>query len=948
MPVIADSFPVEPCLPSVAVTAVSVLQNNQVIAALSSYLVNLCSSVQIKLFKHQAIHVLSPSRSFVLCCGGRSVCLVDTNEMTIVQPERRLSDWVVCAQWCHDDDDNIAVLFSYNSVSLLSSKGLESLRTVNCNSSCIVYGGCLLMEGSELVCCSGTVFNEPLLWKPFSEQKGKVIMAYTGHSGVIFDIKVTKTRLYTVSDDRTLIIWDRFDGTMLNRLYGHTARVLKVCLVPELGCVATVGEDNQCVLWSEETGLEVNRYMPHSGNGIRSVACNNRFIVTGGWDSSVVELQLPSNAGAQVRTVFTSSLELDPPKWVSWLSASELLVQLESGQLRIYNNSLESFSVAVGESQSRFKCYSKFCRVRDTTIIGGITGELCLLENTTKKVNYVESSKVSKIFSLTTVTVSNDLPSQFLCCQESGIVTLYFVSHDSLKVVPVSSYILPKSRNRWVTAAFSSETHLIIGDRRGGVHLYDLVVAHSQEPLSSIPGLHGENGISQISIYQDLLTTIGRDGNIRFFKTTNKTLTITKKEKLLPGVHWIEKLDSTSYGTVAYYFHAQCFKATILETGETFLSIECGGGHRSWDVLLSKNTVHFVYINSPNVNIVEQSTSVTPFTRHGCVNHGSDIHSAVYIDNTFITASEDCSLIVHSSDSTRKVSGHISSVRCLCALDNGTVFSAGARGSLKVWIKPPDRPDLELICDYSVVSDSHISVGYNSSYKFDKRNPDNDQRVISIDCCVSYHPLYTCFVLCGLSNGHVYLLGFTPKHTFTQVLSDYQTNCITRVILVSVEETPSSQTLSLVSTTTFGMVHVMWVQDCTVTGKFAERMHKSGVNGLDVRINGSTLEILTVGDDGDVTRSTLCRPSSLRTLACRTVHFSAGISAKFLNPNYIVSVGSDQRLFVMNLSLKPVYCCYVDVPDPHDLVLSSDTHDIKVLVFGKGYQEFHISADKIR
>ena len=970
-----DYVSVEASLPSVAVTAVTVLQDSQVLAALSSYLVNLNSSVRLKLFKHQAIHHLVPSGTAVMCCGGRSICVVE--EMSIVQPERRLTDWIISAGWL--SNCNIAVLFSYNSVALLDTT-LTILKTVQCNSCCIIYGGCLVVEGSELVCCSGTVLNEPLLWKPFSEHKGKVLAAYTGHSGVIFDIKLTDKRLYSVSDDRTLIIWDRFTGGIVRRLYGHKARVLKVCLMPECGGVVSIGEDNQCVVWCADTGDELLRYSPHSGHGVRSVACKDGMIVTGGWDSSVVEYHKPN--GSPTQNTFTSCFASDPPKWVSWLTSSELLVQLASGELRVYDSSLESFNVIFCSSESSFKDYSTMCKVRDFTVIGGITGAICLLDNITKKCNYIDIVNQTKIYSLTTVGGSTS--EMFISCQEKGAVTLWVTCHETLHAKLKSSYILPKSKNRWITAAYITGKSLIIGDRKGGVHLYELENTSAQEPLSSIAGLHGDNGVSEIMHYTGLLATIGRDGTVRFFKSSDKTLTIVKMDKPLLGVSSIEIFDSSAERTVVYYFHGQCFKGTVLETGDTFMSVQCGGGHRSWDLFRSDDTANFAYISSPDVKVVRQSIKFNNFTRHGRLAHGADIHSAVYIHDNVITASEDCSLMIHSTNKPRKISGHISSVRTLCATECGFVFSAGGRGSLKAWRMPTNRPDLELLSDYSVVSETHIPVGYNSSYKFDKKNPDNDQRVISISCCLSLNPLYACFVVCGTSNGYVYLLGFTPCHTFVRLLTDYQDNCITHVKLLYTLPDTSSQSLVLVSSTTFGMVHCIWVQhsEFTVTHKFGDRLHNSGINGLDVRIyisgvgiDTSELEVLTIGDDGDIIRSAIpgtgilkslelevltigddggiirsAIPGTgiLKSLASRTVHFSAGISARFLDSKRIVSVGSDQRLVILDLSLNPIHCCYVDVPDPHDLVLShmstKNVQETKVLVCGKGFQEFDVST----
>ena len=344
---------------SVAVTAVTILENDSVIAAYSSYLKNLDTKQRLKVFKHQAVHSLYVSNSSLLVCGGRSICVVNSsceNQMSISCAERRLKDWIISAAWI--SETSIAVLFSYNSVAILDSS-LTVLKNVQCDSCCIIYGGCLVVEEDVLVCCSGTVFNKPLLWKP--QHESKVLMSYEGHSGVIFDIKLTESKLFSVSDDRTLIIWDRVSGAIEHRLYGHTARVLKVVVVPWCDGVVSVGEDNQCILWSRDSGEKLTSLTPHTGNGIRSVHCKDKTLVTGGWDSTVVQYTFCSRKFGPGQEQFISCLAEDPPKWVSWTEGARLLVQVASGELRVYDSSLDHFQVVMSSVESGFKNYSKHC-----------------------------------------------------------------------------------------------------------------------------------------------------------------------------------------------------------------------------------------------------------------------------------------------------------------------------------------------------------------------------------------------------------------------------------------------------------------------------------------------------------------------------------------------------------------------------------------------------------
>lgn len=952
------------CRPVVAVTAVSQLPDKSIIAGYSSFLVNLDHNDQVRVFKHQAIHCLAVSNFMILVCGGRSIAIVDgAKNLLITKHEARLKDCIITASWT--PSSQIAVLFSYNSFTLFD-EDLTELQSVGCEMCCIIYGGVIRLEDPEVVCVSGTVFNEPLLWKP--SNSSKVLQQYKGHTGVIFDVRLTSDRLYSVSDDRTLVIWDRGSGRVLHRLFGHAARVLKVRLLSELA-VVTAGEDNKCCVWSRDSGALVQSITPHRGNGIRSVYCQGDTIVTGGWDSSVVKYSFLGCPDRTQTTHNSLSLPNNLPKWVVWLNKSELLVQLTDGEIHLYDHLFEGYKILLSTEESVFKDYSKFAKLRDNSVVvGSIRGEICVVDGSDKSLTHHNLSRTTKVWSITSVSVGGDDESQFVVsCQDEGFVTLFQTRRDKTTqrgaplctIRTVSHLTLPNCRSRWVTAACLVNQHLVVGDRRGGVHLYKLT-SHQDpsSPESSITGLHGDNGVSQVSCDDDVITTLGRDGNVRSMKIREDKLIIFKKERPLAGVLWIERMDKVRDQTLLYYFHGQEFKVTVLETLDTIFSVECGGGHRSWDILLSahEQTVNFVYINRPRIRCVTGPVSLSPFTRYNPQSHGSEIHAGVYVGECLVTVGEDCHVAVHLDGRSLKVPGHISSVRSVCASPGGEViFTAGGRGSLKSWClnesdvtRSRDRKlDLHLKADYTVVSNTHIPVGYSSSYRFDKRNPDNDQRVMGVDCIKSRDPKFSVLCSCGLSNSKVFLLGYTPDDRFIRISSFSLTNCITRVRLL---EVVGSDSVLVLSTTTFGKLQLNKVSynnegSYSLESESAHQLHTSGINGLDVRLEPS-YQVVTIGDDGDVILTSLSRDLlSSEVLRRQTVHFSAGIAVRFLGSDHMITTGSDQRLVILALhDLTPMYCCYTDVPDPHNLALRRGHDDEStVMVCGKGYQEFVIS-----
>ena len=70
------------------------------------------------------------------------------------------------------------------------------------------------------------------------------------------------------------------------------------------------------------------------------------------------------------------------------------------------------------------------------------------------------------------------------------------------------------------------------------------------------------------------------------------------------------------------------------------------------------------------------------------------------------------------------------------------------------------------------------------------------------------------------------------------------------------------------------MVHGLNICGSAIDSRFSYHLHSSGINGLDLRL-GPSAQVLTIGDDGDVIRSTLSvtRLDSINPLARRTTHF---------------------------------------------------------------------------
>ena len=130
------------------------------------------------------------------------------------------------------------------------------------------------------------------------------------------------------------------------------------------------------------------------------------------------------------------------------------------------------------------------------------------------------------------------------------------VEHDQFRVVRLACFALPHSKHRWVNCVQilppgcgghdvpptgglgrldqlqqQQHTAVILGDRRGSLHMYKAVLEPSSideawertcqsELVFSLKGLHGPNGVTSIALtsvseQSVRLTTAGRDGYCR-------------------------------------------------------------------------------------------------------------------------------------------------------------------------------------------------------------------------------------------------------------------------------------------------------------------------------------------------------------------------------------------------------------------------------------------------
>lgn len=307
--------------------------------------------------------------------------------------------------------------------------------------------------------------------------------------------------LCSTSDDRTAILWKCDDSfskiDMIAMLNGHTARVFK-CKVFDT-VVVTCGEDSIANVWNFH-GRLFRTIEGNQGDSLWSIDGNedDNYFVIGGGDSNVIKHSIHVKL-TEIRLSLPITKEI--PKKVAISRQNNVIVVSESGNLYYYVFVTNTWQFVAFHLDLKKYVIMELSKCKNLVALAGYSGEIYIYKeyDGMQLVAKCVSPQKARIYSLNWLHCNG-----FVTCSESGIVSTWIIAGNDL--ILNDMHILPKSSERWTTAAAIVDDYLTVGDRKGNLFFYKFNDLH---PRFSVKKAHNYLGITDITTFKGHVYSLG-------------------------------------------------------------------------------------------------------------------------------------------------------------------------------------------------------------------------------------------------------------------------------------------------------------------------------------------------------------------------------------------------------------------------------------------------------
>lgn len=649
--------------------------------------------------------------------------------------------------------------------------------------------------------------------------------------------------LCTTSDDRSLKVWaltsnsplllpsqwKSIDIIPVYTLFSHTARVWRSLIVSNF--YVTIGEDSQLIVWRD--GKLLSSFVLHHRSGIRGLSFSKEtnMITTGGedgginiipWNFLTSKIEL-SEKSIDVGNNFSTRVCFVKDGYVYTKSGSCILVHGAQEKCLYQNQNFLTY------------CLLEVSPNGENIFLGSIYGHIVVYDVCRNEILIEDKYLDGRVYSI------HCLGNYVLTCGPNGQLDFWEVSKRSL--VSIKTFTLPNCKERWSTCAVIKNKNIIVGDRMGNIHIFDL--SNSDQSLKTFKKIHSYTGVTDIINDNEFILSVGRDGTLKTF-SNNLTHSTTYK---LP-IEWPWKIIEYENDKLILGFHSVDFVVWSVKHQEVIASCKCGGGHRSCHYRLVENILSFMYLKEKKVFTVDLPLNSIQRLRNSF--HGKEINCLKILKSdpsVLVSGSEDTTVRISrltesDIEEIQTLKTHLSSVRAIsiCRIDNTRflIASAGGRAQLVLWTFELQTFKCEELFDYRLKKE-------DGDWKSVTTCVDPEARFMCLDIVKLKHKF---IIAAGCSDCHIRI--FSYSNTFSLLCSVPYTHCLLKMSFI--EGLPS---LFLLSAGTDGKI-VFWNLNETLTlsdvRSFA--VHQSGINSLELKkVEEGLFFLVTGGDDNMISAS---------------------------------------------------------------------------------------------
>ncbi|KAI6209443.1 hypothetical protein M3Y96_00222000 [Aphelenchoides besseyi] len=528
----------------------------------------------INIFDVTIIHgIVSVPKGGYVCYGDRELGIL-TNDLQ-VRSKLKMDSWISAVSALNNDE--VFVLTAHNVLHFIDNSTATINRILQLENVGVLLSGILKGETFEkLLVVVGTVFGVIKLFRPF--ESSAAFATCDGHMGMTFGLAEENDMIYSISDDRSLRVWDVKTQEQAAVDFGHNGRPLAIIVTDEYE-VLTAGGDQVVCVWQFDTQisrLQLKQKILFNGGPIRSLHLSqNGNLFVGSDTGALYRTQLHKS------TVEFLNLTVQLPKIAAFVSFDNVnrVFLSESREIIIQHGN----QLIPGCTPLPFR-FNSLSVLPQTRLFSVLTEDSLfvfdslnnVLLGTWKFENYACLSFWIDRFC-------------FVCTSELQCHVLEWKSEFTYR----QSFSI--ERKHFICSGCFYREFVVLGTTNGSIYILN---RNTFEIVSILKKFHKRTTVTDIALIGDQLCSIGKDGMLKYwmFSSEKGAITLISNSR----EEWPAKLIIDENKRLKYVagFRGSNFVLVTPESSSLCsFSVKCGGGHRFWNFSLEDNRFEFINKN---------------------------------------------------------------------------------------------------------------------------------------------------------------------------------------------------------------------------------------------------------------------------------------------------------------------------------------------------------------